>query len=140
MTKVNRLGGFLSLTREVNQSLRLGRNIFYGVKDIGRDKATITFYMPRKYENYAIQNNPDIEFKRGDNGTLTAEVFMDESVYLSPNIEILVNNFRSSKVKVHTKAPEEMKVIRAEIESEHDAMVRSFSLAQALYVSKYANK
>lgn len=126
---VQRIPGFLSLTRKENQSIRLGRDIHYGIKRLEGDKALVTFYMPAKYESYAIANNPNIEFNRGENGILTAMVFEGESIFLSKDIEIIVNNIKSSTAGVHTKAPRKFELIRNEIESNHSADVRAYNFA-----------
>lgn len=126
---VQRIPGFLSLTRKENESIRLGRDIHYGVKSLEGDKVLITFYMPPKYEKYAIENNPNIQFDRKNNGILTAMVFEGESILLSNDIEIIVNNIKSSTTGIHTKAPKALRVTRHEIEPQHEALVRSYNSA-----------
>lgn len=126
---IQRIPGFLSLSRKQNESIRLGRDIYYGVKSLEGDKVLLTFYMPAKYESYALNNNPNIEFRRKENGILTATVYEGESVYLSRDIEILVNNIKSSIAKIHTKAPKKLKVTRNEIEETHSADVRAYNFA-----------
>lgn len=132
-----RIPGFLSLTRRQNESLRLGRDIHYGVKSLEQGKALISFYMPKKYQDYAIRNNRDITFNKIGNGILTAVIYDGESVFLAPDIEIMVNKITSSKASINTKAPETLSLTRNEIESDREALVRAYNFALRISSTKF---